>query len=136
MRPGRLIIHRIVIHVRPRRFVLWLLPLLMWQLLLPPGVMPGSGAQGATLVLCSMHHAPMGAMAPAADQRDHLPAGKRSSGICPFAAVGAAAPIAALEMTLRHDVVRDFAALPSDAQRSAGSGPIRTQLSRAPPTFS
>ncbi len=119
---------------RYRSLILWLAPLLVWQLLLPAGVMPGANAQGATLVLCSVHHVMMVPAENAKSKAAGVP-GKSSSTVCAFAAVGAAAPTPSGLLWTAQDVRISSHLVLSIAQRVAPSGPYRTQISRAPPSL-
>lgn len=121
----------------PRLPVLWLLPLLVWQLLLPPGVMPGARAGAAALVLCPMHGAmpagdpgSVGPVAPGTGTEKYRPS------ICPFAATGAAAPSLAGLPVAAHDSPPRLDPPAYVSAPWAPPGPVRSQISRAPPRLS
>lgn len=135
-----------------------LLPLLVLRLLLPTGVMPVASAHGIALVPCGMDLGPMampgpmdmqhamdmrgsmamddaGAAAPAAPAPDQSTA--RKDTICPFAAAATLAPVSAKPLTaLQLLATSTLVVVSQEPQRTAQSGPLRTQLSRAPPAFS
>ncbi len=126
---------RLMHNRRYHRSTLWLLPLLLWRLLLPAGVMPASGHQ-AGLVMCSGHGALAAESGVKPDTPDSRSGGKPAQHTCPFAMVGAFAPLSASYM--HADIIESATrtvAVP-DAQRIAPSGPQRKHLSRGPPELS
>jgi hypothetical protein len=135
-----------------------LLPLLALRLLLPTGFMLAPGEHGVALVLCSMAM-PRGAastdgagamsmdmhmsgmdMAASGDAGRH-PApddgGAHKDTVCPFAAAASPAPVSVQPLIAQRLVpVVTVALLRTEPQRTAQSGPLRSQISRAPPAFS
>lgn len=118
---------------RHPRLTLWLVPLLLWQLMLPPGVMPGATEHGSTLVLCDMHHGPM---APLPGHRDTAPGSHHGGSMCPFAAVGAIGPLAVNLAVAAHGAPVALAIPFPDAQRAVLPLPSRAHRSRGPPALS
>lgn len=118
---------------RRHALALWLLPLVLCQLLLPPGVMPGSPGGSAGLVLCDGHHGPM---APSGAPDPKHPANPGHGSMCPFAAVGAAAPLPTLPVAALDRARPCADEAPACGQRVPAAGPVRSQRSRAPPTVS
>jgi hypothetical protein len=112
-----------------RRAELWmlgLLPLLVMRLLLPTGVMPARGTHGLALVLCSAQPA---RSAPDTG-RTHADA------LCPFAAAGMpAAPASPMPPAVAGSA-SSLSPLARQAPCSGPSGTPRSQLVRAPPSFS
>jgi len=120
---------------RAQGWVFWLLPLLAARLLLPVGVMPAAGSQGPALMLCSGGFLAT-ALADSASRRDATQRGSSDAGgSCPFAAAGLLAP--PLAATLPALALATAVAAPPalSAQRGAQFGPLRSQLSRAPPAL-
>jgi hypothetical protein len=136
-----------------------LLPLLVLRLLLPTGLMLAPGEHGVALVLCSMQtprdagamdmstmhmdmdmdmSAPMdmsGHSPPDPSQPDQGSAHKDT--VCPFAAAASPAPVSVQPLIVQRLVpVVTVALLRAEPQRTAQSGPLRSQISRAPPAFS
>jgi hypothetical protein len=106
--------------------MLWLLPLLVMRLLLPTGVMPARSTHGLALVLCGVQHLP------SAPQPGHA----HAEALCPFAAAASAAPPAAtIRPALPLALARQLP-IARSAQCSGQSGTVRSQLARAPPSFS
>jgi len=121
--------------VKPARspyLLLWLLPLLVARLLLPPGVMPGSNLQGAALVLCSMHHDAAGR----AGHQAPVQGDSHGEKVCPFAAAAAAAPVSTAPAVAVRVAKAAIVAMGTVAQRRADAGPPRSQTSRGPPILS
>lgn len=106
--------------------MLWLLPLLVMRLLLPTGVMPARSTHGVALVLCSVQHLR------SAPQPGHA----HAEALCPFAAAATAAPPAALLQPALAAALSGQSPIACEAQCSGQSGTPRTQLARAPPSFS
>jgi len=136
-------------HRRAKSWLIWLLPLLVLRLLLPSGVMPAYGSQGTTrLVLCSLDlvqtKQSIGSLTSIGLRSDtvagdHAPAhqkGPHTSSLCPFAAAATPAPgyTVSLRVLPATSVLLILSA--SQSQRATRSGPVRSQLSRAPPSFS
>lgn len=115
--------------------MLWLLPLLLLRLLLPTGVMPADAAGHASLALCS-EGLPQPAAVPDREQRQPRPGGSHADSLCPFAAAAALAPPSAPSPPAPRIAASDAPSRGSQAQRTARSGPRRSQLSRAPPSLS
>src|ERR1700680_2570539 len=111
---------------RAEFWMLWLLPLLVMRLLLPTGVMPARSTHGFALVLCSMQHLR------SAPEQDHA----RADALCPFAAAATLAPPSALILPALADTLSSFSPLAGEAQCSGKFGAPRTQLARAPASFS
>lgn len=106
--------------------MLWLLPLLVMRLLLPTGVMPARSTHGLALVLCSVQH----------PQSAPQPGHAHAEALCPFAAAASAAPPqAAIQPALPLALERQLP-IAGGAQCSGQSGTLRSQLARAPPSFS
>jgi hypothetical protein len=112
------------------RTLIWLLPLMLWRLLLPVGFMPGTTA-GSPLVLCSMHHVAnaAGGAHPADGTRD----GTHADKVCPFSVAGVAAPTATAATPTAGLRSRVLPLALAEAQRLATPGPARHLPSRAPP---
>lgn len=106
--------------------MLWLLPLLVTRLLLPTGVMPARSTHGFALVLCSVQHLR------SAPQPGHA----HAETLCPFAAAASAAPPSALVQPPQPLALSGHSQPTCTAQCSGRSGTVRTQLARAPPSFS
>ena len=111
---------------RAEFWMLWLLPLLVMRLLLPSGVMPAHSPHGFALVLCSSQHL-----------RSAPDAGNaHADALCPFAAAVTAAPPTSLIEPVAAATQSSLAALTCRAQCVGQSGAARTQVARAPPSFS
>ena len=106
--------------------MLWLLPLLVMRLLLPSGVMPAHSTHGLALVLCSAQHAR------SAPDPGHV----HADALCPFAAAVTPAPPASLLQPADAATQSSLSPLACQAQCGAQSGAPRSQLARAPPSFS
>jgi hypothetical protein len=113
---------------RAEFWMLWLLPLLVMRLLLPTGVMPARSTHGVALVLCSIQH-----LRSAPDQ-GHAPA--HADALCPFAAAATPAPPATLILPAPAGSLSTLSPLACEAQCSGKTGAPRSQLARAPPSFS
>jgi hypothetical protein len=111
---------------RAEFWMLWLLPLLVMRLLLPTGVMPARSSHGLALVLCSVQHLR------SAPQPGHA----RIEALCPFAAAASAAPPSALILPALTPVPSRQSLIACTAQCNGQSGTPRSQLARAPPSFS
>jgi hypothetical protein len=113
-----------------------LLPLLVMRLLLPTGVMPAYGTHGVGLVLCSLAHLQQ---LPAKGS-ERLPSNQRgahSDPLCPFATAAAPAPIVTLNSSPEPPDTRfNLSSGSRDTQRTTIFGPHRSQLTRAPPSYS
>lgn len=111
---------------RAEFWMFWLLPLLVMRLLLPTGVMPARSTHGFALVLCSVQHLR------SAPQPGHA----HAEALCPFAAAASAAPPSApIQPALALAPSRQPLVV-CTAQCSGQSGTPRSQLARAPPSFS
>jgi len=135
-----------------QRWLRSLLPLLALRLLLPVGVMPMAGPHGIELVPCSMGSpaaTPMPAMdmsgmdmsgmeMPGMDPAAPAPAPtSQKDTLCVFAAAAGLAPVAALPTASLFRIgTSSFEVERSEPQHHAQSGPLRIQMSRAPPTLS
>jgi hypothetical protein len=111
---------------RAEFWMLGLLPLLVLRLLLPTGVMPARGIHGLALVLCSAQQV---RSAPDTGQ-------VHADALCPFAAAATPAPPAT---PMQPAVAGSPSSLPPLARQALCSGPSgapRSQLARAPPSFS
>ena len=106
--------------------MLWLLPLLVMRLLLPSGVMPARSTHGLALVLCSSQH-----VRSAPD-----PGRVHADALCPFATAVTTAPPASLMQPAVAGTRSSLWPLTCQAQCSGQSGAPRSQLARAPPSFS
>jgi hypothetical protein len=106
--------------------MLWLLPLLVMRLLLPTGVMPARSSHGFALVLCSVQHLR------SAPQPGHA----HAEALCPFAAAASAAPPAAPIQLASPLALARQSQIACSAQCSGQSRIVRSQLARAPPSFS
>jgi hypothetical protein len=111
---------------RAEFWMLWLLPLLVMRLLLPTGVMPARSTHGVALVLCSIQHLR------SAPESGHA----HAEPLCPFAAAASAAPPSALIGPALPDALSNQSPMVCEAQCTGQSGAPRTQLARAPPSFS
>jgi len=111
---------------RSEVWMLWLLPLLVMRLLLPIGVMPARSTHGFALVLCSVQHLR------SAPQPGHA----HAEALCPFAAAASAAPPSALIQPALPLALARQSLIACTAQCSGQSGAPRSQLARAPPSFS
>jgi hypothetical protein len=111
---------------RAEFWMLWLLPLLVMRLLLPTGVMPARSTHGFALVLCSEQH----------PQSAPQPGHAHAETLCPFAAAASAAPPQAAIQPALPLALSGQAQIPCSAQCRGQSGTVRTQLARAPPSFS
>lgn len=106
--------------------MLWLLPLLVMRLLLPTGVMPARGTHGFALVLCSVQHL----------QSAPQPGHAHAEALCPFAAAATAAPPPAPIRPALPVALPGTSQIACTAQCGGQSGTPRSQLARAPPSFS
>lgn len=123
-------------HRRHEYWTIALLPLLVMRLLLPSGVMPAYGTHGVGLVLCSSAHLQRLSV----KDSERLAPNQRhthSDLLCPFAAAAAPAPIITLTSPpAPPDTPLNISSRPRDPQRTVISGPRRSQLTRAPPSYS
>jgi hypothetical protein len=111
---------------RAEFWMLWLLPLLVMRLLLPTGVMPARSNHGFALVLCSVQHL----------RSAPQPGQAHADTLCPFAAAASAAPPSAQVQPPLPLMLSRQLQVACTAQCNAQSGTVRTQLARAPPSFS
>jgi hypothetical protein len=121
---------------RARTLAYWLLPLWVLRLLLPVGVMPGMAHGAPALVLCSLS---LHFDASLDAGRAHSPGGHDPTtqpDQCPFGTAAHLAPVTAIE-PIRFGFATVLVTVDAETGRAlALIGPPRTQLSRAPPTFS
>jgi hypothetical protein len=107
-----------------------LIPILLFGLMLPIGVMPGHAHGTPTLVLCqAAHPAPAGRHQDASSTND-----QSTPAICPFAATASAAPTAAHPIIVTDAGRSDLAPDHRDGQRVPAFGPTRNTSPRGPPT--
>jgi hypothetical protein len=111
---------------RAEFWMLWLLPLLVMRLLLPTGVMPARSTHGFALVLCSVQHLR------SAPQPGHA----HAESLCPFAAAASAAPPSAPIQPALPLALPGQSLIACTSQCNGQSGTPRSQLARAPPSFS
>jgi hypothetical protein len=117
----------------------WLLPLIFFQLLLPSGFMPARDAHGPSLILCSAKLAGSIA-APTLAHGDTSSSHHRSShhrahadSVCAFAAAATAAPPYARVVPAVQLPLPNLGPEHAVFTVAAAFGPLRSQLSRAPP---
>src|SRR5579863_5324515 len=111
---------------RAEFWMLWLLPLLLMRLLLPTGVMPARSTHGFALVLCSVQHL----------QSAPQPGHAHAETLCPFAAAASVAPPSAAMQPALPLALSGASQIAGSSQCSGQSGALRSQLARAPPSFS